>query len=511
MKIASLVNRTLLVVGTVGLVALAMPAFAQNAKKVQVLQRVIEAQQRQLEAQQQQLDTQRQLLDQLQAQIQGLARGAATGDTAAVAGGTGGVAVPGAATGAAVAEDVTVAARTSPAEPKVGLAKTARQRTDGLSDKDMHDLVSPTGSNYSYSKSAITLTVPKTKTEIGLHGFAQFQTIYDSDGLNSNEFDTFLIPVDGAPSQTKFSINPSRFGLTSATRLGFGRINTLISMDFNAKLDAPEPRLREAYGEFIHDDLDFAFLGGQTFGTMLDLKSMPETVDFAGPTGAFARRQPLLRFSKLFNHKVRLDIAAETPENVVYLDADARTRAPDFIVAGAWDVRGKYVDHVRLAALFRDLNADDMSGNSDSVFGWAIAGSGKVKLPLLGERDNFKFGIQYGEGYGGQLKSGPADAAFNPVTGDMETIGVFSTYGGIQHWWSDRFRSNLVYGYVDADNPGFIDDDKLENTTYIAVDLIWKPFKSVTLGAEYLWGRRENKSGASGIANRVLFSSKVDF
>jgi hypothetical protein len=29
----------------------------------------------------------------------------------------------------------------------------------------------------------------------------------------------------------------------------------------------------------------------------------------------------------------------------------------------------------------------------------------------------------------------------------LETIGIFATYGGIQHFWSDRFRSNLVYGY----------------------------------------------------------------
>jgi len=33
----------------------------------------------------------------------------------------------------------------------------------------------------------------------------------------------------------------------------------------------------------------------------------------------------------------------------------------------------------------------------------------------------------------------------------------------------------------------------------------------VTLGVEYLWGRRENKDGAAGNANRFLLSSKVNF
>jgi len=72
-------------------------------------------------------------------------------------------------------------------------------------------------------------------------------------------------------------------------------------------------------------------------------------------------------------------------------------------------------------------------------------------------------------------------------------------------------RSNLVYGYVDADNPGFIDGDELENTTYAAANLIWNPYKTVTLGFEYLWGRRENKDGASGTDNRFLFSSRFDY
>jgi nucleoside-specific outer membrane channel protein Tsx len=51
----------------------------------------------------------------------------------------------------------------------------------------------------------------------------------------------------------------------------------------------------------------------------------------------------------------------------------------------------------------------------------------------------------------------------------------------------------------------------LENTTYFATDLFWNPWKNVTLGGEYLWGRSENKDGASGTNNRILFSSRFDY
>ena len=354
---------------------------------------------------------------------------------------------------------------------------------------------------------------PGTDSEIGISGFAMLQVIHDTTGLDNCEFDTIGIPVDGAPPQTKFCVNPSRLAVSSKSVIPSGRFNTMLSIDFNGELDKPEPRLRVAYGEVINDELNLAFLAGQTFGTMLDLRSVPETLDFAGPTGYFARRQPLGRFTKLFGGRTMLaEVAFETPENVSYIDAEPLTRWPDFVVAGTWLSGGEYLSHLRLAGLARDLRAEGTTGSTVSALGWTIAGSGKIKLPFLGARDNFKFGVQYGEGYGAQIKSGPDDAAFNASDNSFSTIPVFSTYGGLQHWWGiDSLRSNLVYGYVNADNPGFLDGDVLENTTYLATDLIWNPGERITLGVEYLWGQRENKDGEDGTDNRFLFSSRFDF
>lgn len=63
------------------------------------------------------------------------------------------------------------------------------------------------------------------------------------------------------------------------------------------------------------------------------------------------------------------------------------------------------------------------------------------------------------DGYGTQLKGGPKEGAFNTVNSELETIGIFGTFGGIQHFWSDQFRSNMVYGHVNADNPEFMSED----------------------------------------------------
>ena len=94
---------------------------------------------------------------------------------------------------------------------------------------------------------------------------------------------------------------------------------------------------------------------------------------------------------------------------------------------------------------------------------------------------------------------------------ELDTIGVWSSFGGLQHFWTEKFRSNLTYGHVSADNPASMPNDALDSTTYASANLIWNPIKQLTLGAEYLWGRRENVDGASGTSNRLLFSSQFVF
>ena len=91
------------------------------------------------------------------------------------------------------------------------------------------------------------------------------------------------------------------------------------------------------------------------------------------------------------------------------------------------------------------------------------------------------------------------------------SVLVFAQFSEIDLISGDRFHSDLVYGYVDPDNPEFLDDDTWESTNYAAANLVWSPFDSLTLVVEYLRGRRENKDGDAGTTNRLLFSSKFDF
>jgi len=373
-----------------------------------------------------------------------------------------------------------------------------------------HDWQHPTASQFQRGDHTKTLKIPGTTTEIGIHGFVELQTFHDNRAIDNNEFFPSLIPVDGAPSQTWFNPNFSRLELSSATPVEWGRVNTFFEVDFNQDPTShtPELRLRHAYGEVGHAGWKTALLVGQAWSSSVDLKAVPETLDYAGPVGSFSQRRPLLRLTRPFGDRLTTELSIESPGSATYEGASQMTRWPDASVAGTWAVNGDYLKHLRVGGVIRDLRADGPTGATDSALGWAIYGSGKLGLPFLGNRDNLRFSANYGEGIGSLVADGPVDAAFNNLNSELETLTIFSAQGGLQHWWIDRLRSNLVGGYLKTDTPGFVSSTTLDHAVYVAVNLIWTPLEKLSFGFEYLWGQRENVGGESGDSSRFLFSSK---
>lgn len=500
-------DRRFVLVTACCLLLLAVSANAQETDEVQELERVVEAQQQQIDAQQRQLEVQMQMLIQLQSKVDQYAKSEEMEGETPQEGRDSLRHTTESDKNLSVGDEKSTLASTSTIESH----EPRRPKKNGTAQTDRFDSQTPTNVDVTYLDPTALINIPGTKTSIGLHGFVMFQIMHDTNGPFGNQFDTAFIPVDDVPSETKFNINPSRIAFSSTTPVSSGQLNTMISMDFNGQVDSPDPRLRLAYGEYVNEDLGLGVLGGQTFATMADMRAVPETVDFAVPAGSWAQRQPLLRLTNSFGGGFLLETSIETPQNVRYINAEKETRLPDAVLAGTWLLNGDYLKHLRLNALARDLRAQGANGVTDSALGWAIAASAKVDLPFLGKKDNLKLTVHHGDGYGTQLKGGPEDAIFDTASSELDLIEIWSLFGGIQHFWTEEFRSNLTYGHVNADNPVSVPSDALDSTTYATVNFIWNPFKQLTLGVEYLWGRRENVDGASGTSNRLLFSSRFDF
>jgi hypothetical protein len=131
-------------------------------------------------------------------------------------------------------------------------------------------------------------------------------------------------------------------------------------------------------------------------------------------------------------------------------------------------------------------------------------------VPLLADKDNFKFKAVNGVGIESYNNNGGIDDAVFDGS-DLKTRKSFQGYGAFQHWWADSLRSNAVFGYVDVDNRGVQPGTTLDRAMYFAGNLVWSPVKQMDIGAEYLWGQRDNKNDAIGTARRLQFSTKYLF
>jgi hypothetical protein len=490
------------------LTLLALPTFAQSVDEVEKLRLIIEEQQEQLANQKAQLEVQEERLEAQKSQLDSQQRMLEAQEQL--------LAELQEKLGALISDEdgdqVAATEQESPAAASEQPSEAGSREQSRVSERSRFDLESPTASNVTYFDPAASAMIPGTQTQVAVHGLVEFQIFHDTTGLNNNRFDTATIPVSGAPSQTKFSVNPSQFGVSSMTPVKNGRLNTWFSIDMNGQLDRPEPRLRIAFGEYVNDVVGLGVLMGQTYSTMLDLRAIPETLDFALPAGLWQQRQPLLRVTNAVGQSMTVEVSAETPESVIYPDdVEERTRWPDLAAAGNWNFGGRYLKHFRLAGMARDLGAEVDGGSMDSALGWALSGSTKLGLPFLESRDSFKLTLHYGDGYGTQIKGGPMEGVWNPENMQLETIGIIGAYGGVQHFWSSRYRSNFIFGHVENDNPPIVEGDTLKNTTYFATNLIWTPFPTTKFGFEYLWGRRKDEDGESGTSSRFLLSSMFRF
>ena len=72
-------------------------------------------------------------------------------------------------------------------------------------------------------------------------------------------------------------------------------------------------------------------------------------------------------------------------------------------------------------------------------------------------------------------------------------------------------RSNFTFGAVEVDNPDFVSGDAYKRTLRFAANLMWSPTPRIDLGAEYLWGNRENEDGENGDATQIQLGARYRF
>lgn len=367
-----------------------------------------------------------------------------------------------------------------------------------------------------------------------VYGFAQLDYIQDFGRVNPDWEDTLRpsrIPTDedqfGDDGQAMMSVKQSRFGVKGTLPTAKGDINTKFEFDmFGVGSDAGETtiRLRHAYGEFGQ------FLAGQTNSLFMDGDIFPNTIDYWGPSGMVFLRNPQIRWTPIKGNQT-FAVAIENPGNDIdsgqyrevadFPGAQGDQELPD--LTAQYRMKGDW-GHVQVAGILRWIGTEVLGDTDpgpdedlgvlydDDDTGWGINLTSAINVL---ERDAIRVGIVYGEGIASYMNDGGMDAGPDRAPGDpgvqleaVELTGVSAYY---DHWWSDQWSSSAGYSFTKVDNTDGQTPDTFKKGQYASANLLYYPVENVMVGAELLWGEREDFDGDDGDDTRLQISFKYNF
>lgn len=353
--------------------------------------------------------------------------------------------------------------------------------------------------------------LPGTRTLLKIGGY--FKTDFINDLKPAGNTDSFIpssipVPTVVGVNNSNVSIRPTRlnldFRIPSAT---VGDVRFYIEGDMFGT-NATTPRLRHAYAQVRN------VLVGQTFSNFMDPDGFPDTLDFQGPNGMVSLRNPQFRYGLALSSDTTLYFSIEKPSSDVQFTTpqfsdQPNAPAPD----GAIRLRQEFQrGHFQVAAVFRSIAAFLPDGRTDSVFGWGLNPSLGIKT--FGN-DNLIVAVAAGHGIsryiqdtsGLGIDAEPASGA-PPHLVATPAVGIEGAY---QHYWLKRLRSSAVYSYAAVNNTDLAPTTTYNHATYTAANLIWNPYGSLNVGAEFLYGWKILQNGEKANAPRIQFSAKYSF
>jgi hypothetical protein len=263
--------------------------------------------------------------------------------------------------------------------------------------------------------------------------------------------------------------------------------------------------LRHAYVTWRH------WLVGQTWSNFMDVATLPEAVDFIGPTdGTTFVRQPQVRWTS-----GGLSFSAENRETTITpYGGGARIQSddgwvPDLTARYAW--KGSW-GHVAVAGLVRELVYENRSSNpalnfDTSTWTGSISGSGKFTFG----KDDVRWMLLYGD-LGRYVGLNFANDGVLDAGGDLKSIDGFAGFVAYRHVWGSQWRSTFMYAMEDYDNDATRTGGSANKSSWsAAANIFYSPLPKLDIGAEYRYAIREIENGTDGSLSRLQLTTKYSF
>lgn len=363
--------------------------------------------------------------------------------------------------------------------------------------------------------------VPGTNTELRINGYVKLDAVWSDvksgEGAtedNEEYLSAFTIPLSNTPnlehSHLVFTGRQTRFNVGTYTDTSYGPLTTYFEGDFyggggnQTVTNGYSFRVRHAYGTLG------PFLAGQNWSTIMSLPSIPETVDFGGPTAQLFVRTPQLRWTQPIPEFGDIQFALENPQTYAYNSSGAKgsyddDKIPDFIVKATYK---QPWGQLSLGGVLRQLRYDDGIHSDDTMGGF---GSFAGIIKTFG-KDDVRFQINYGNAIGRYQYTLFGDGTLK-ANNTLDTLTQWGGFVAYRHFWMEGLRSSVVYSYGSADNDEIFNNSGVVNKQLQTghINLMWSPVPRIDLGLEYIYGYREVENGQDGTLNRIQFGAQYNF
>ena len=364
-----------------------------------------------------------------------------------------------------------------------------------------------------------SIKIPGTNTSFKVGGFARLDVVNDFGGGEFGAIGlTQLTPFNDTPASTRkgfYNMNAreSRVYVKAQTATDrFGPVTAYVEGDFEgaggteAVTNSTAFRLRHAYVDVG------PWLAGQTWSSLLDLPSLPETLDFSGGNGPLQgiRASQLRYTARWADGTQQFALAAENPEADVFgtvattatagvgpTNTQTLDKAPDitakYTLSGTWG-------RMTLGALGRHLVFNNTGGaavggftGASSVNTFAFVSQGRINT--FGN-DSFQYTVGGGDGIGRYIVGTVNNTGAVLENGKLHGIHQFAYSTSYTHVWAPGWRSNLIWGSIIADLPHpYVTIETPRRISALYANLIWSPIPASLVGLEF--ERSEVKNDAT--------------
>jgi hypothetical protein len=345
------------------------------------------------------------------------------------------------------------------------------------------------------------------KSFLRLFGSVRTNGAFDLNGLQTKQtFSTFDIPVGVTNAEKRFFLSPyqTRFGLEVKSNTLLGNVNMKIETDFLGSQNSV--RIRHAYA------IVGRFLIGQTWSVFGDPTAIPFTVDIDGPNSSASERTIQVRYEYKKDF-YKFAFAVESPKPDLSI-SDSTELEPAFqsypdISANLKITRAS--GHIKVAGIFRSITVRNIDNSSGVLFGYGGLISSIITVK---KSNNIYYQFIAGKGisrYIAGLTGKGQDVIFDSKSKENVLLTSYGGFISVEHFWNKLLSSVVIAGLLKVVNKDFQPDDAFKSSFYGSMSVFFHITRGSNAGVEYTIGRRINKNGEYGNANRISFIGYLDF